>query len=374
MINYQECFFFANNYNFAKIPENPSPQEIAEAKECLLFILKDFPFENDISKSVVIAAIFTAIIRKSISSAPLFGFTAPKMASGKSLLADIVSLIATGKPNSVIAQAENNTEEKKRLLSVLIEGDPIVCYDNIGRPFGSDALCAILTQHEYKDRVLGNSETRTVPTNTTFLATGNNLIFTGDISTRTLLCKLYLNVERPEERSFELNLYKYIPENRSQLIGAALTILRAFHVAGCPKQDIKPFGRFEEWSNLVRSSIIWIGLPDPCESRKEIEDADPVRQLLESLFYSWHELFKEDAVKLRTVIEKISGINNDENCEMLKEAFIDLVPNARGIINQRSLAKKLAHYKDRIENGYRLEQAGLYQGTNLWRVKKVNNS
>lgn len=270
-------FFFPNKCNFESIPENPSAQDIEDAKAQLLFILKDFSFENDTSKSVAIAAILTAIIRKSISSAPLTGFTAPKMASGKTLLADIVSLIAICKPNSVIAQAETEAEEKKRLLSVLMEGDAIVCYDNIEKPFGSAALCSILTQHEYKDRVLGNNETHTVPTNATFLATGNNLTFAGDISTRTLLCKLDPNVERPEERSFELNLHEYIPENRAKLVRAALIILRGFHVEGYPKQDIKPFGRFEDWSNWVRSAIIWIGLPDPCESRKEIEDADPVR-------------------------------------------------------------------------------------------------
>ena len=38
-------------------------------------------------------------------------------------------------------------EELKRM-----EGDPIICYDNIERPFGGPTICAILTQGEYKDR------------------------------------------------------------------------------------------------------------------------------------------------------------------------------------------------------------------------------
>ncbi len=368
-------FFFNNRCSFEKIPENPTAQEVKEAKEILLFILKDFPFENEVSKSVAISAIFTALIRKSISSAPLFGFTAPKMGSGKSLLADVISLIGNGKPNSVIAQAETDAEEKKRLLSVLIEGDPIVCYDNIEKPFGSAALCAVLTQHEYKDRILGSSETRTVPTNTTFLATGNNLVFMGDISTRTLLCKLDPNVERPEERSFELNLHEYIPEHRAKLIRAALIILRAFYVAGCPKQDIKPFGRFEEWSNWVRSAVIWIKLPDPCESRKDIEDEDPIRHILAALLSSWHEIFGEESIKLKQIVLTVSDPNTkNESYETLKEAILELIPNSKGNINQRALAKKLLHYKNRIENGYRIEQVGKNQGTSLWCVKKIENN
>ena len=61
---------------------------------------------------------------------------------------------------------------------------------------------------EYKDRLLGGNETRTVLTTATFLATGNNLIFMGDISTRALLCKLDPKVEHPEERSFTVRLTK----------------------------------------------------------------------------------------------------------------------------------------------------------------------
>ena len=190
--------FFPGDYIFEEIPLQPTLEDAVKLRDEFLYILKDFPFEDEASKSVVVAASLTALIRKSISTAPLFGFTAPKMASGKSLLADVVALIATGKGNSVIAQAENEAEEKKRLMAVLTEGDPIVCYDNVEKPFKSSALCSILTQPEYKDRLLGGNETRTVLTNVTFLVTGNNLNFMGDITTRALLCKLDPKLNAPK--------------------------------------------------------------------------------------------------------------------------------------------------------------------------------
>ena len=125
----------------------------------------------------------------------------------------------------------------------------MICYDNIEHPFGSPSLCSVLSQREFKDRILGGSSTATVSTESCFLATGNNLTFIGDLTTRTLLCQLDPQVERPEERSFSIDLHKYIPEHRPQLVKAGLTILRAYHVAGKPAQDIKQFGRFEEWSD-----------------------------------------------------------------------------------------------------------------------------
>lgn len=363
----------AGECHFEKIPEHPTLEDVKAAKESLLFILKEFPFDSEISRAVVIAAILTALIRKSLPTAPMFGFNAPKMSSGKTLLADVVALIATGKSNSVIAQSENETEEKKRLMAVLSEGDPIVCYDNIERPFGSAALCAVLTQEEYKDRVLGVSETRTVLTNATFLATGNNLTFIGDISTRTLLCTIDPPVERPEERSFELDLRRYIPEHRAQLVQAGLIILRAYHIAGRPKQDLRQFGRFEAWSDFVRSAIVWIGMHDPCESRKEIENNDPIRILWGHLLYVWHEIFGDRSIKVREIITIINKNPIDEIHEPLKEAAAELASNGRDSVNQRVLAKKLVSFKNRIENGYRLEHMGTHQGTALWRVKKVSS-
>lgn len=366
---------FPGDCVFEKIPEKPTKIDAIKAKDELLFVLKDFPFEDDASQSVALAAILTALIRKSISTAPLFGFTAPKMASGKSLLADIIALIATGKPNSVIAQAENEAEEKKRIMSVLSEGDAIICYDNIEKPFKSAALCSILTQETYKDRLLGGNETRTVLTNATFLVTGNNLVFMGDISTRALLCKLDPAVERPEEREFTINLREHIPLYRGKLVKAALTILRAYHVANRPLQEIKQFGRFENWSNWVRSAIVWIDMTDPCESRKEIEESDPVRQLLTEFFAAWYGVFGDKSIKTRELTEQtITSLEETESkieaYRALQEIIIEMAVDSKGIINQRRLAKQLSRYKNRIEGGFRLEQCEKHQGTHTWRVKK----
>ncbi len=197
----------------------------------------------------------------------------------------------------------------------------------------------------------------------------------GDISTRTLLCKLDPQVERPEERSFTHDdLRTYTLENRSRFVRAALTILRAYHVAGRPAQNIKNFGRFEEWSAWVRSAIVWIGMADPCESRKEIEQSDPVRILLDSFFMCWYEIFEARPIKVKQLIEAMTSSPDvhPETTETMREALQELAADTKGVINQRTLAKKLSLYKNRIEGGLRLEIAGKNQGTFLWRIKKIN--
>ncbi len=367
-------FFNPGNTEFCKISLYPSKDEALFALETISNLLSNFPFENDESKSVAVSAILTGLIRKSIRTAPLHGFTAPKMGSGKSLLADIVGLISTGKNNSVIPQSESEAEEKKRLLAVLSEGDAIICYDNIERPFGSPALCSVLTQESFKDRILGVNRSLSVPTNATFLATGNNLNFVGDTSTRAILCRLDPHCERPEERRFDVDLRKYIPDHRGSLVTAALTILRAYHVANRPKQDIPQYGRFEDWSDWVRSALVWLGMADPCASRKDIENSDPVRQSLSNLLSSWYSYIGDLSLRIKDLIKKAEAEKEaakTQEAEALFDALLEISPDNRGGINIRSLGVKLAKFKGRIEGGYRLENTGKYQGTDMWRVTKI---
>lgn len=197
--------------------------------------------------------------------------------------------------------------------------------------------------------MLGASTTATVPTDVCFLATGNNLTIIGDLSTRVVLCQLDPGIERPEEHSFTINLHQYSPENRACLVKAGLLILRAYHVAGRPKQNIKQFGRFEEWSDWVRSAIVWLGLPDPCSTRKEIESTDPIRIALGALFTSWYSIFGSSSIKVKELVAKSRDAQGPN--EVLQEALLNFVGTTKGEINERWLGNKLKSFKNRIEQG-----------------------
>ena len=167
------------------------------------------------------------------------------------------------------------------------------------------------------------------------------------------------------------NLHQYIPENRPRLVKAGLIILKAYHAAGMPKQNIKQFGRFEEWSDWVRSALVWLGLPDPCLTRKEIESTDPIRAALGALFSAWHSIFGSSPLKVKELVAK-SHEDVNVSTIALREALLGFAGTNKGEVNERWLGNKLKNFKNRIEQGYRLETAGEQQGTTLWRVIKVN--
>jgi hypothetical protein len=201
-------------------------------------------------------------------------------------------MLAMGRAATVLNQSGDGDgeEERKRLMSVLMQGDPVVVIDNVDRPMGGARMCSILTQETWQDRMLGGNDQGHVSTRTLWLANGNNLEFREDMSRRAILCTMDAGVERPAERAFDVDLKLEVPRRRHELVPAALTVLRAFVVAGRPGLDkLIPFGGFEDWSNLVRGALVWAGEPDPHETQADVAAVDSVREELSSLIEAWEQ-------------------------------------------------------------------------------------
>jgi putative DNA primase/helicase len=175
---------------FPEIPDKPTREQAEAALKLLKQPFAAFPFADEAARAVAVSSVMTVLIRRVLRAAPMHAFTAPKMASGKTLLATIPSYVATGRAPYLISQAADPESERKRLLAALIEGPPLIVIDNIEKPLKSDALSTVLTEPTFTDRLLGVSKTLTVPTNCMLAATGNNLVLHGDLSARGLLCEL----------------------------------------------------------------------------------------------------------------------------------------------------------------------------------------
>jgi putative DNA primase/helicase len=108
----------------------------------------------------------------------------------------------------------------------------------------------------------------------------------GDLGRRVVPIDLDPGIEHPEDRTFRRgDLLSYVCEHRPRLVVAALTVLRAFVIAGRPGHRYPVKGSFEAWDRLVRSAIIWAGGADPLGGVQRIraqadEDLDRLRALL----------------------------------------------------------------------------------------------
>jgi hypothetical protein len=198
----------------------------------------------------------------------MHAFTAPTPASGKSLLATIATIIATGSLPYFITQGEKEEELEKRIAAQALASKQVVNIDNCEHPLKCSALCNALTSETISIRTLGKSKMPDIYSVAFYTANGNNLRLEGDLVRRTLLTTIDPKMERPEERKIDWDAKAEAFANRGVYVSACLTIVLAHQAAGSPKQTT-PLGSFEGWSCRVRDAMVLAGLPDPCENADE---------------------------------------------------------------------------------------------------------
>lgn len=342
---------------FPPVVETPSKGEGRAALDVLIDVISEFPFVGDDedgtpggqqpsqSRSVALAMIITAVARPMFGAAPMFGLSAPTMASGKSLLADVPAMIVTGRRATKMTQGASEEEDEKRLFSVLITGDPLVVIDNIMRPIEGDAICTILTEETWRCRILGRSQNRDVGTRTLFIATGNNLEFRNDMASRAVLASIDPQLENPGERVFQKDLKAYVPKHRAELAVAALTVLRSYIAAGRPKITGMVASRFEDWA-VVRGALAWLGEPDPWATNARVAVGDEARAEHQDLMLAIGSAFGFGSFLATTeIIDRSNGEDEIGGC--LRNALTTALFN----VSAPSLGRFLKKFSDRRVDG-----------------------
>jgi hypothetical protein len=363
--------YFNGTEDWPAILDAPTRADAGVALRELLEPFAEFPFVDE-AAAVMVAAILTAIQRRLLESAPLFGFDAPSQRSGKSLLAEAVGIIAAGRRPAAMSVAADQNEFRKAITAVLREGHLVINLDNITHPLGSPDLAKAITQLEYADRLLGANQILRLPTNVLFTATGNNLTFKDDLPSRALLCRIDAAMERPEERTFKIaELPAYLLANRRRLVTAALTILRAYHVAGRPRQDVRPWGGFDQWSREIREPLVWLGLPDPCATRERIIVSDLERELTAEVLRAWRCAF-DDRVML---VREVAAVAQDGKHDDLLQALLMVAAKRddSSHIDARRLGSWCSSRAGRVIDGLRLKPDHKIHRAQSWRVSFVSS-
>jgi hypothetical protein len=283
---------------------------------------------------------------------PLGLLEASLRGSGKTLLADVISLITTGEKVPRRVAPKTKEEWDKTMLATLAAGDPIVLIDNVTTMLVSDALDAALTGTTYSGRWLGVSENRTVAVRTVFLASSNNARLSTDLVRRSIACRLEPEVEQPEARDdFQHpDLERHVKTHRADLLGAALTILRAYAVAERPRVAARRMGSYDAWCRVVRDALVWAGAADPAATQDALrETADVERDEVRELLVAWHDLLGEKAVTSRQLLDRCetSGIGKNDQRQALLDAVEGALPNGARI-TAHAIGNKLRTMRGQI--------------------------
>ncbi|MHB8971527.1 MAG: primase-helicase zinc-binding domain-containing protein [Pirellulaceae bacterium] len=370
---------FAPDGKYPPILEEPTRYDAIRAATNLLDIVGDFPFLGPDHRSVWLAMVLTLVGRTAIRGpCPMFVIDANCPGTGKSLLADIAGMIVYGdrmprKP----WPGDDDNEVRKTITSVALEGLPAVLWDNVVGRLGCSSLDAALTGTTWTDRILGtNTTTGTLPLNTVWAATGNNIVLGADTPRRVLLCRIETDLDNPEERAdFTYdNLIGWVRQHRHQLAVDAVTVLRAYAHAGYPNQKLPSWGAFEAWSDLIRNAIVWIGLPDPWKTRTIVREADRSVELLGLIHAGIAEVDPDgQGVTSGQIVQLLSAPiehGKDDKYPQLRAAITEI---CGGKIDGRKVGNQLRLYVRRVKAGRRLHMSKAHDGAAKWILQTVDS-
>ena len=323
--------------DFGEIPGEVTLEDARAALAVLKHPIKDFSFANEQSLSVALAGMLTAVVRRALPTAPMFIFTATVAGSGKTKLAEILSIMAQGTRPAIITRGHDprggDAEFEKRLTGSLLAGDPVILIDNIEGGVGGEMLNAMTTGPKMRLRPLGTSKSIEIPISALVTGTGNNVTILGDMTRRALPSMLDPGVERPELRTFSFDPVDYVMAHRVQQVVAALTVVRGYIQAGCPMGGHAP-GSFGEWSRLVREPLMWAGEADPWLSTNDARDTDPRLGKLTQVSAAWEALFGVAPVTVRQICDSCQEL---ETSEMVDQNGVRRNIEIRGRFRNREL-------------------------------------
>lgn len=301
--------------SYPNIPDAPTMHDVHRSIAIIEDIICDFRFVTIEHKAGFYAALLTPLARTMFEGAcPLFLFDASTPGAGKGKLAKIAAIIGTGRFPSLAQFPREEEERRKAITTYALEGDRIVCFDNVTGLLGGNALCTALTEPVWTDRVLGSTKRWSGPMSIVFYATSNNAQIGADMDRRVVHIRLDPGVEDPEKRTG----FRYpdvITETRRVqplLTAAALTILRGYVAASRPPQHLEAWGSYEGWASFILGAMRWAGLPDIGVAREGLADKDPQAEYQHAFVHGWHELCATKRIPGRgpglTVAEAMSTI------------------------------------------------------------------
>jgi hypothetical protein len=258
---------------------------LTEAREFLITLLKDFPFNDwkegldthgeptSTSRSLAcqigaMLSLFGAALIPKDASRMGFLFNANSQRSGKTLLAQIAIITSFG---YFSAQPWRHADEDmlKILDSETLAAANYICFDNVRGMLASQPLEALMTTPVWGGRVLGSTQKFEAENNAVVFVTGNNMNVGTDIAQRFLTIDLNIeeaNVQdRPTPDLLINTTWLTKPANRHRILSSLWSLIRHWSAAGKPQASGKPYLGFEQWGLTIGGIVEFAGFGNMLE-------------------------------------------------------------------------------------------------------------
>ena len=339
------------------VPDVPNRKQVVAARRLLTHeLFKDFPFVGDAEKAHAVAMLLQPFLRDLIDGpTPLFLVEAPTPGTGKGLLVHAALWPATGIPVPAMTEGRDEDEWRKRITAKLRPSPQVVLIDNLGEHLDSAAVSSVLTAETWSDRILGTSYDAHLPNRCVWVATGNNPSLSSEMVRRSVRIRLDARQERPEDRDDwrHPDLLRWAAENRAHLVRAALTLARAWVVAGKPSGK-RRLGSYEAWSDVTGGVLTVAGIPGFLDNLDQLRaNARDEGSEFGVFLQAWHQQWGSTPLTVKEL--------GDELAQTL--------PLPPGKDRNRQLGRALGQNVDRVYGELVLRRARKHHQVQRWRVE-----
>lgn len=344
------------------VPDEPTLDDVVDAVCLIDDMLADFPFKGESDRAHTYALLLTPFIRHLVRLVPLFVIDANGPGVGKNLLSESCMYVATGTWVTTNPLPTDNEEQRKQITSIMRTGTAVALFDEAHIITGLN-LARLITSSTWGDRLLGYSQQVNYPNAVTLVALGNNVQIQGDMPRRSIITRLEADMADPHLRTGfrHDDLRRYVEDNRAELVGALLTILRAWVIAGRP-DGAQRLGSFDDWARLIGGVLDVAGVAGFLANAAEMhamtatDDTEMEHHLAELVTQ-----FGAGEFSIRQV------------AKLIEEDRLETWPprvGGEGVAKVRQMiGLTYRRYSGRWLGAYRLEPGGTSQGARRWRIR-----
>jgi hypothetical protein len=259
-----------------------------------------------------------------------------------------------------------------------------VTFDNVRGVVKSSVLEGLLTTAEWSDRLLAkNQEMYLLRNDRLWVMTSNNAALGGDLSRRVLPIEVDPGMPNPHLRpasNFKLNLKKYVPKHRGEILAAMLTMARGWILDGRPEAGNARSDDYAEWTANLAGLITWAKIPGTfggvAESTSAVDtDADE----WSGFCIAMHANFKDAVWTVKSLVQALNLGHVDPGAlpEELAHKWSRVAPTKGqyGVTTHdqsgfsKSLGKWLLFRAGRYAHGWKVERVGdTSKGSAMWQV------
>jgi len=365
----------ARDLDVPAIPEQPTASDVTAATDLLTEMICDFPFDSPASRAHALALLLLPFVREFIKGpTPLHVIDATTAGSGKGLLADCCSVVATGREAGKGPEPRDPEETRKFITSVLVAGASMVVLDNIANYVNSAPLARVLTAEIWEDRLLGYSRQVRPLNRAVWVAIGNNVALSTELARRAVWVRLEPDHERPELRTGfrHPDLLRWVREQRGSLVAACLTLARAWFFKGRPLGSEvlgTMFGSYESWLDVVGGVLAVAGIDGLLTNRESITGrGDDELNQWRLFIHLWQEAVARNEIPQEAAAHQLLDLAVQAGLEVEAMGFQSQV---------KRLGKALSKIEGRVlgtVNGAVRIRSRLLSGRRLYRIDRTSST